>query len=98
MSAAKKKGHKKSAFWLQHVGNVKRILDDEISITNYGESLDGMNIACEQIIAYFEQEAESLKVAGEADQRKKVVEEFQRGANFARTEILKRLEDFVLKT
>ena len=92
MSAGKKKGHKKSAFWLTHVGNVKRILEDEISITDYGESLDGVNLACEEIIKYFEKEAESLKVEGEATSRNALVESFREGAAFEREQTLKKIE------
>lgn len=95
MSGGKKKGHKKSAFWLAHVGNVKRILDDEISLIGSEESdpyIDGRFEACEAIVKYFEQEAESLKVAGESDQRNKVIEAFQDGAAFRRRETLARIE------
>jgi hypothetical protein len=96
MSAGKKKGHKKSAFWLAHVGNVKRILEDEITaieargITE--ASVGGIQEACEEILKYFEKEAESIGVAGESDQRNKVVQAFQDGAAFERRETLKRIE------
>ena len=96
MSAGKKRGHKKSAFWLAHVGNVKRILDDEI-VTVEARGITesyagGIQEACEEIVKYFEREVESLKVAGESDQRNKVVEAFQDGAAFERKETLKRIE------
>ena len=54
--------------------------------------IDGIVEACEEILKYFEQEAESLKVAGESDQRNKVVEAFRDGAEFERKETLKKIE------
>ena len=93
MSAGKKRGHKKSAFWLAHVGNVKRILQDEIQMLGSDSPyIDGIVESCEEILKYFEEEVESLKVAGESDQRNKVVESFQEGAAFERRETLKKIE------
>ena len=57
--------------------------------------IDGRVEACEEILKYFEKEVESLKVAGESDQRNKVVESFQEGAAFEREETLKRIEKLI---
>lgn len=93
MSAGKKKGHGKSAFWLAHVGNVKRILDDEIQMLGSDSPyIDGRVEACEEILKYFEKEAESLKAEVDATVRDAVVKSFQDGAAFKREETLKRIE------
>ena len=93
MSAGKKKGHRKSAFWLAHVGNVKRILQDEIQMLGSDSPyIDGIVESCEEILKYFEKEVESLKVAGESDQRNKGGEAFREGAEFERKETLKKIE------